>query len=70
MHMLLEPPRHSTPHPTGLLVAFRSALNRLEIGEYTLIVSADKVIRIERAGDVCVYCDIPIAQPGSRSAAG
>jgi len=44
----------------GLLTELRQAVNRLHVGEFTLIVQNESVIRIERSGDVCVYCDIPL----------
>lgn len=46
--------------PAGLLADFRDALERLQVGEFTLIVRNESVIRIERQGEICVYCDIPI----------
>lgn len=49
-----------TPPAVGLLTELRQAVNRLQVGEFTLIVQNESVIRIERAGNVCVYCDIPL----------
>jgi len=69
MHRRLELPKRFQPAPSavGLLSELRHAVNRLRVGEYTLIVRDDSVIRIERSGNVCVYCDIPIGSIADES---
>jgi len=56
-----------TTHPVGLLTELRQAVNRLQVGEFTLIVQNESVIRIERAGNVCVYCDIPLTPTAAQA---
>jgi hypothetical protein len=46
----------------------RQAVNRLHVGEFTLIVQNESVIRIERAENVCVYCDIPLTPAAEQAA--
>ena len=70
MHRRLElPKRRSQPahSAVGLLPELKHAINRLQVGEFTLIVCDESVIRIERSGNVCVYCDIPIALSANES---
>ena len=37
------------------------SIARLQIGEFTLVICRGVVIRIERDGEVCFRCRIPIA---------